>query len=261
MPPPPRPRTGAGSPAVAPPRRAGPAASSNSRMRTIRRWRSIWTSVDSSIRRTPFFRCRADRRATGSAVAPRPSATSGGAVRSRRAVPRAALDAWVVRPARAPCRSGRGNARACCTARHLRPAGAGTSPGAAGRRSVQSARRTRVRRPARWCAAAAASAPRSGYSLRYNSSSVSNGSTPGDQPVVGVGHLHRVRLDRRVGDELAAQRVGPQREHPGRLDAVGPAEIERGVGAVQRNPSSAALDPRRGWRAAPLRTGGRRRCS
>jgi hypothetical protein len=64
-----------------------------------------------------------------------------------------------------------------------------------------------------------------------------------DADAIGLGRLDAVGLDRRVGDELAAERVGPQREDPRAVDAVRSAEIERRVRAVQRDPPSALLDP------------------
>ena len=64
-----------------------------------------------------------------------------------------------------------------------------------------------------------------------------------DEPVIVGRQLDEVRHDRRVGDELRAERVGPQRKHPRRVDTVRRADVERRVRAVQCHPAPTALDP------------------
>ena len=78
---------------------------------------------------------------------------------------------------------------------------------------------------------------------------VSNASMPATSAIaVGAGRPpHHVRLDRRVRQELAAERVGPHWD--GSRRAVRPlfgsvGRVQHAVRAVQGHPAAAALDPR-----------------
>ena len=75
----------------------------------------------------------------------------------------------------------------------------------------------------------------------------------GHQPMVGGGHLDLVGGHGRVGDELAAEGLRKDGEAAGRLDAVGPGQVQRRVGAVQRHPPTALLHPGAQSPLGPLR--------
>ena len=122
-----------------------------------------------------------------------------------------------------------------------------------GIRVVQSdSTKPRSRALTTWCAAADAAHRDRRTSLRYNSSSVSNGSTPATSQWSRVADLHQVRLDRRVGDELRLPSVSAQSGNArGESTPCGRADVECGVRAVQRHPAAALLDPLRGSAAAP----------
>ena len=188
-----------------------PAASSNRRIRTIRRCRSIWTSCRQFHPRRPFLDLDVVRRTDAISRSRRePSAASGAAARSTRACPTSIVRSAGSSPARAPCRSGRGSGRACCTAPRPSPSVAQVHhqccASAVGPVGLDEARRVALPVVCSSGRSAARSVVLAEVQLVVGLERLD----AGDQPVIGLGDLDQVRLDRADGRRTGCRACRPR---------------------------------------------------